>query len=75
MVRHSYRKRRRAESHSFFGLRVEVLFRGYSVRDMLRIESEFREFVRIQKEKSLKSGELREVIMHDLTVKPFWDEV
>lgn len=70
-----YLKRNRSDDHSFFGLRLEVLFRGYSASEMLRIESDFREFVKVKKMQSLKPGNLREVTMHDLTIKPFWDEV
>lgn len=77
VIQHRYCKRinHNLDNHSSWGIRIEVLFRGYSPAEMFRIEAEIRDLFARHKSQALKSGLLKEVVLENLITKPFKDEV
>ncbi len=76
-IQHRYVRRinRCLENHSSWGIRLEVLFRGFSPADMFRIEGKIRDLIAREKQAAFDTGELKEVVLHNLVTKPFKDEV
>lgn len=76
-IQHRYCKRinHSLDNHSFWGIRLEVLFRGFSPAEMFQIESEIRDLISRKKADAVKSALLKEVVLENLIIKPFKDEV
>lgn len=76
-IQHRYCKRinQRLENHTFWGIRLEVLFRGFSPAEMFQIEAELRDLISRRKTQALNSAQLKEVSLEALITKPFKDEV
>lgn len=76
-VQHRYCKRinHNLDNHIFWGIRLEVLFRGYSPAEMFQIEAEIRELLARKKADAIKSAQLKEVTLENIVTKPFKDEV
>jgi hypothetical protein len=77
IVQHRYCKRinQNLDNHTSWGIRLEVLFRGFSPSEMFRIEAEIRDLIARYKSQAIKSGQLKEVVLENLITKPFKDEV
>jgi hypothetical protein len=77
-IQHRYMRRiphYRIDDHPFWGVQMEVLFRGFSHSEMFRIEAEIRDLIARNKKKALDSGRLKEVVLHYIATKPFKDEM
>lgn len=74
---HFYLKRigARAETHSFWGLKMEVLFRGFSKADMFRIESRIRDLIHEEKIAIMNGRKLQEIQIERIDTKPFKDRI
>lgn len=77
VIQHRYCKRvnQNLDNHTCWGIRIEVLFRGYSPAEMFRIEAEIRDLIARYKYQAVKSGQLKETVLENLVTKPFKDEV
>lgn len=76
-IQHRYCRRikQNLDDYTFWGIRLEVLFRGFSPSEMFQIESEIRDLIARTKSQALKTAQLREVVLEHLIIKPFKDEV
>lgn len=63
------------DKYTHFGIRAEILFRGFSKSDILRIEQRIRLKIWEEIELSRKCGRICEVTMDKFDVKPFKDEL
>jgi len=66
------------EGHSFWGVKVEVLFRGYSVAEMFEIRRDLQDLIRKWKIKANQDsiqGFLKEVQEFDIRAMPFRDQI
>lgn len=77
VIQHRYVKRisNNLDSHIFWGIRLEVLFRGFSHREMFQIESELMDLIVRFKKNAADSGTLKEIVVENVITKPFKDEV
>jgi len=74
--KHKYIRRilRSIRDHNFWGLRLEVLFRGFSPDEMFEIEGEIRQIISRRKQNALDNAKLAEIQIVRLESKPFRDE-
>ena len=63
------------EDQTFWGVKMEVLFRGFAKADMFRIEGKIRDLICLEKAEIAKSGKLREIAIERLDTLAFKDEV
>jgi len=77
IIRHRYitRMDREPRDQTFWGVKMEVLFRGFSKEDMFAVESEIRDLICRRKQDILRSGKLREIVIERLDTLAFKDEV
>ena len=75
--KHQYIKKmdHRHEDCVFWGVKMEVLYRGFSKDDMFLIESEIRNVICRKKAEIARSGKLREISIERLDTLAFKDEV
>lgn len=66
---------REMRDNVFWGVKMEVLFRGFSKDDMFRIESQIRDLICREKAEISASGKLREIAIERLDTLAFKDEV
>lgn len=69
------KKVRDFDEYSAFGIRAEILFRGFTKDEILRVEQRIRAKIYEEIELSRKSGRVRDVVMEKFDVKPFKDEL
>lgn len=77
VIRHRYIRKmdRQHRDNVFWGVKMEVLFRGFSMADMFIVESEIRDLICRRKREILKSAKLREITIERLDTTAFKDEV
>lgn len=77
VLRHHYCKKisHNLDNHIFWGIRLEVLFRGFSHREIFQIQSEIMDLIANFKKRAANSGQLKEIVVENLITKPFKDEV
>lgn len=63
------------ERYTHFGIRAEILFRGFSKDEILQVEQRIREKIWEEIARSRKSGRVRDVVMEKFEVKPFKDQL
>jgi hypothetical protein len=75
VLRHQYIRRmdREHRDNTFWGVKMEVLFRGFSKSDMFIVESEIRDLICRRKREIQKSGKLREISIERLDTVAFKD--
>ena len=75
LFRHKYiaKDRGNMDCRRFWGLQLEVLFRGYSHKEMFEIEALIADLVANLKQKARKSGELKEIQIEEMRTRAFKD--
>jgi len=76
-IGHFYLRRigSRSETHSFWGIKAEFLFRGYSKDEMFQMESRILDLIHEEKIKIMNGNKLREITIERLDSIPFKDKV
>lgn len=77
VLRHRYIRKmdRQHRDCVFWGVKMEVLFRGFSKSDMFVVESEIRDLICRRKQEIQKTGKLREICIERLDTTAFKDEI
>lgn len=63
------------ERYTHFGMRIEILYRGFTAHEILNIEQRIRIKICQELELSRKSGRVCEVTLDKFDTKPFKDEL
>lgn len=61
--------------YSHFGIKAEILCRGFNKDEILRLESEILGLIQAKIKESRKSGRVRDVVVERFDVRPFKDEM
>jgi hypothetical protein len=61
------------DDYTFWGVRMEILFRGFTKAEMFSIDQEFRQIIAKKKQDAATGGRLREVVVEKMQTDAFKD--
>lgn len=74
-VRYVRGKNINSEGYTHYGMKFEILYRGFSKREILIIEQNIRLKIQSEIAKTRKSKQVCEVTLNKFDTKPFKDEL